>query len=256
MNFVYVRDRSDDRSVWTSVLNDDEYRIDNLKPDDIVLDIGMHTGSFCARAYVAGSRIIYGFEVDTENFRLAQANVGTLAQVHNAAVVRSDDRRGDPVYYTGHIPMSHELNTGVGTIFGESGTPAPTVSLDEILAQLPSIRLMKLDTEGSEYPILYTSTYLFKVQEMVGEWHLNHTDIGARWGIGEVSLEELKARLTQDDFEVRFYAREEDMPNPVVGYFRALNVKSKYWNPNDPWHIGDGRAEIIPQYEPPCASES
>ena len=45
MKLVYVRDKSDDLSIWSAVVNDDEYRIDPLAPEDIVLDIGMHTGS-------------------------------------------------------------------------------------------------------------------------------------------------------------------------------------------------------------------
>ena len=96
MNFVYVRDRSDDRSIWTSVVDDDEYRIGALQPQDIVIDIGMHTGSFVARAHMAGSRVIYGFEVDADNFRLAIDNVKQYSeQLFNIAVGRSDARAED-----------------------------------------------------------------------------------------------------------------------------------------------------------------
>ena len=239
MNFVYVRDHSDDRSVWTSVVDDDEYRIDAIAPEDVVLDIGMHTGSFCARAYLAGSRRIYGFEVDADNYNLATVNVGRFAQVHHCAIVRSDDRKDDPLYYTGHVPMEHELNTGVGTVFGTEGVEVPTVPLDEILEQFEGVRLIKIDAEGSEWPILYTSKRLRQVEEIVGEWHLNHPEIQARFGLPPCTLDYLCADMRWTGFEARCYAREEDMPNPIVGYFRA-----KRHALDDPWRIGDGRARV------------
>lgn len=237
MEFIYVRSKSDDRSIWTSVVDDDEYRIDTLQPEDVVLDIGMHTGSFCHRAWLAGSQRIYGYEVDTENYRLAQANVGGRAQIANCAVVRSDDRKSDPVYYTGYVPMEHELNTGVGTIFGHEGAPIKTLCLDDIIALTGmGVRLMKLDTEGSEWPILYTSQRLHLVREIVGEWHLNHPEIEEQFGLPPCNLQALADHLRTWGFLARFYAREEDMPNPVVGYFRATRVSI-----NDPWRIGEGR---------------
>jgi FkbM family methyltransferase len=247
VNFVYVRDKSDDRSIWTSVVNDDEYRIDNLNPEDVVLDIGMHTGSFCARAYLAGSRRIYGFEVDTENFRLAQANVASMAQVYNVAVVRSDDRRNDPVYYTGHIPMEHELNTGVGTVFGDAtDRQVPTAALDAIIKQIKPVRLIKIDTEGSEYPIIMGSRLIRQVGEIVGEWHLNHSDeIKEQFGF-TATLENLMCCLEAEGHTSRFYARDEDMPNPIVGYFRSVN--NHLLRADDPWRIGEGRTLV-------CASE-
>lgn len=242
MNFVYVRDKSDDRSIWTSVVNDDEYRIDALAPEDIVLDIGMHTGSFCARAYLAGARRIYGFEVDSDNFRLAQMNVGTFASLYNVAVVRSDDGAEDPLYYTGHIPMEHELNTGVGTVFGDEGDPVPTAPLDTVLAQMGEVRLVKLDTEGSEWPILYTSQRLSQVVEFVGEWHLNHEGLAERFDLPPCTLAELCEHFAQNGFTARCYARDEDMPTPVVGYFRAM--RRDVLAEDDPWRIGEARTLV------------
>ena len=242
MNFVYVRDRSDDRSIWTSVVNDDEYRIGLLAPHDIVLDIGMHTGSFCARAYLAGSRRICGFEVDEENFRLAQANVGAMATLYNLAVVRSDERKTDPVYYTGHVPMEHELNTGVGTAFGTEGVAVPTAAFDDILEGMPEVRLVKMDCEGSEWPILYTSKRLTRVLEYVGEWHLNHEGLRERFDLPlAVSLRDLQVWFGAHGFDARFYARYEDMPEPIVGYFRAVRRA----HAREPWAIGDGRARVV-----------
>ena len=221
MTFIYVRDKGDDLSIWTSVLNDDEYRIDPLLPEDIVLDIGMHTGSFCARAYMAGSRRIYGFEVNPDNFRLAQANVGGIAQTYNVAVVRSDERKTDPVYYAGYGID----NTGAGTVFGGEGSVIQTVAFDDIIGDT-NVRLVKMDCEGSEWPILMTSQRLAQVQEFVGEWHLNsNAAIEQIHGI-KPSLPLLAWQMNQAGFECRFFQRTQDVlpgaiPNPV-GNFRFI----------------------------------
>lgn len=239
MEFIYVRANSDDRSIWTAVVDDDEYRIDNLKPEDIVLDIGMHTGAFCHRAWLAGSRNIHGFEADIENFRLAQANVKHKAVPYNMAVWRSDVQ--EAVLYSGHVAMEHELNTGVGNVLGSAGRVCSTIELDSILGKLGYVRLMKIDAEGSEWPILYTSKRLPQVQEIVGEWHLNHMHDLEQLGLPACTLPDLRNFLYWQGFDTRFYAREEDMPNPIVGNFRAIR---KERDGLDPWRIGEGRVLV------------
>lgn len=45
------------------------------------------------------------------------------------------------------------------------------VGLDVILAETGPVRLLKLDVEGAEYPILLTSRGLALVAEIIGEYH-------------------------------------------------------------------------------------
>jgi FkbM family methyltransferase len=221
LNFVFMRDKSDDHSIWRSVVLDDEYRIPELKPEDRVLDIGMHTGSFVARAFIAGSRQIYGFEADRENFEYAVSNVsGITDQLFNAAVVRCDERSTDPVFISGHVPMSHELNTGVGNIFAEKGTPVRTAPFDDIVNQLGEVRLVKMDIEGGEWPIFWTSKRLMQCAEFVGEWHLN---MGAgfeeKQGLPLCTLAALCEHMKDQGFAAHCFARGEDLPSPLAGNF-------------------------------------
>ncbi|CAN0498790.1 unnamed protein product, partial [Phaeothamnion confervicola] len=77
---------------------------------------------------------------------------------------------------------SHAVNTGGGTVVKACAT-APeatsylrsesvqTISLDDILREHPHIRYLKIDAEGAEYPILFTSTLLARVYEISGEFH-------------------------------------------------------------------------------------
>jgi FkbM family methyltransferase len=47
----------------------------------------------------------------------------------------------------------------------------PAVSLDSILIELGAVHLLKLDCEGSEFPILYTSQELRRCEHIIGEYH-------------------------------------------------------------------------------------
>ena len=58
----------------------------------------------------------------------------------------------------------------------ESGLLLSAVSLDDLLFEASdgfnkTVRLLKLDCEGSEYPILFTAKHLEIVQEICGEYH-------------------------------------------------------------------------------------
>jgi hypothetical protein len=64
--------------------------------------------------------------------------------------------------------------TGGESLFFGGKTDLPvetTVALDSILQGMPKVRLLKIDVEGAEYPILLTSKLLGKVQEICGEYH-------------------------------------------------------------------------------------
>jgi hypothetical protein len=53
---------------------------------------------------------------------------------------------------------------------GEAASVA-AVALDEVLKRFERVKMLKLDCEGSEFPILLTSRELARVQEIVGEIH-------------------------------------------------------------------------------------
>ena len=58
----------------------------------------------------------------------------------------------------------------------QRGQAVETISLDQILSEASEgfrkpIRLLKIDCEGSEYPILFTSSKLEILEEVCGEYH-------------------------------------------------------------------------------------
>lgn len=198
-----------DASLWNEMGK--EYPlVPKLKANDFVLDLGAHIGSFARYAFDQGSRNIYSFEADKENFDLAVENfrehtdpyykaqpIGVKEQhgnFWNGAVVRSDERKDDALYFSGYLhDLPGVINTGGGNVFGNKGNgPAGNVGqrmqtfpLDEILALMlndmdkteragTAIKVMKIDIEGSEWPVLYTSKHFSKrtVDMIVGEYHM------------------------------------------------------------------------------------
>lgn len=127
-----------------------------------------------------GAGHVYGYEADAENCRLARANLREFkakVTVVRAAVCRSDS---PPAYllFSGYARLENGLvNTGSGDVLGSKGCRiVPTLVFDRIVDSVTSngqrrVRLLKLDCEGSEYPILMTSERLHLVDEIVGEYH-------------------------------------------------------------------------------------
>jgi FkbM family methyltransferase len=126
------------------------------------------------------------FEPEIDNFRRLASAAGTYdgVRLYNLAVFRSDLTDAATLTHSGYFAD----NTGGGTVMGggrqldydqqaieHARSPraraVPMVALDEILAPLPRVRLMKVDCEGSEFPILMTSRLLDRVDEIVMEYH-------------------------------------------------------------------------------------
>jgi len=175
-------------TIVRSVIQWDEYQLfgRHFRPEDVIIDIGAHIGSFSFACHHLGSREIHAFEADPTNFVRLRSYVSDLPGMHlyNCAVFRSDTADVYDLLHSGPL----FLNTGGGNVmFGgqvfdtdnqEPWTPVEAnqsqvhaVPLDEVLGRFPRVKLLKLDCEGSEYPILLTSTQLVKVERIVGEYH-------------------------------------------------------------------------------------
>lgn len=230
-----------DLQILSSITNDDEYDMveTHLQPDDVVLDIGAHIGGFSLLCHRRGSRRIFAFEPNPQTFSLLERNLAPFAGVHvDARAVFRSDVPGTP------MPLSAvpESNTGAPTLlFG--GEPfvathdapsrgaaqlVPTVALDEVLARFPRVRLLKLDCEGSEFPILLTSRELARVDTIVGEYHeVDAAKLGELHGnaqldgLTEWRVEHLDAALSGQGFHVRYCPTSANL-----GIFHAVRIRS------------------------------
>ncbi len=203
-----------EKDTWNAVAVENEYRLEPLQPDDVVIDIGAHIGSFSHLAYRMGSRSIYAFEIDPWHYEAALENLKGMEDgiaLYNAAVVRGDAHRAKQYFYAG------SWNS-----FGVVGLPVESISLDEALAPHESVEVIKTDCEGGEWPILYTCTQLHKVQQIVGEYHLDLQDAPE---IRNLPYAISRGHLLEFLY-ARGFARVEAIPaDETIGHFRAVRVQ-------------------------------
>jgi FkbM family methyltransferase len=211
------REGTPDRDIWLGVVNSNEYRLpEAFAPGDIIVDIGMHIGSFCYAALMRGCRNVYGFEADRENFSLAVQNLkmfGDCVHPHHQAVWRSD-RAGDALFFAGY----GSNNTGGGTIlYNTTGEKLDVIAFDEIIREVTNegqkrIRMVKIDCEGSEYPILLTSRLLHLIDSIHGEYHNCPIPTVARIdGVERFSIAELTQHLEKAGFQVESFAKPDNI---------------------------------------------
>ena len=170
-NFIEVITKKarfiNDDYIYNEVYNKNEYEIESFDKDDVVLDIGAHRGFFAKLCMDRGCKQIHCFEPEPENFQNLVNNLKdyTHFQPYNLAV---SNKKGEK-----DLMKMHGWNTGMHSFYQSNGVPikVQTVSLDDILINFPKVSLIKIDTEGAEYEILFNSKLLFKVDKIVGEYH-------------------------------------------------------------------------------------
>jgi len=221
---VALRPGSWDRLIVDAVL-DGEYGEIDVR-GRVVVDIGAHIGAFAILAALRGARRVVAYEPAAENFRLLAINAAAhdAIEPHRAAVWRSDSE----VPALRWRASRNTPNTGGGTVLDCASicgaAPADTggevvdvVAFDAIVDRLGAIDLLKIDAEGSEYPILATSRRLDRVAMIVGEWH-DVEDVDPSMAVPGLSAWNGEALM--DLLEERGYVVETRAKGPL-GVFRA-----------------------------------
>lgn len=227
---ISVRAQSWDRTIFANVIGGEYGEIDVA--GRTVVDVGAHIGSFSILAAQKGARRVLAYEAGADNFDLLVANCGKLPAVecHHAAVWRSD---GDDAELRWRA-ASNPQNTGGGTVIecaAIAGEPASderrcavrTIPFDDIVDRIGTVDLLKIDAEGSEYPILLTSRKLDRVNAIVGEYH-DIAGLDERMAIARIpdwNVERLAEHLERQGFDV---AVERKGP---LGFFRAARKPSQ-----------------------------
>jgi FkbM family methyltransferase len=212
---IHFREGTLDRFIYHDVAIENEYRLPaQFDSRDVILDIGGHIGSFAHSCLVRGAGRVVVYEAEADNHRWATRNLwrhGPRVEVRYGAVWRSDQ----PVQVLHFNKSSDPRNTGGGHVLGTGTVAVPAVAFDAVVAELTAsgqrIRLLKLDCEGSEYPILFTARLLDRVDEILGEYHEDRSDprhTGAA----------LKQHLEHNGFRVEL---QPNPKNPAVGEFFA-----------------------------------
>lgn len=161
-----------DMGTHREVILDDCYRLADrtFGPDDVIIDIGANVGFFSGLVLEKGAGLVLAVEPSPDNYGALARNLypyGTRKHTFNRAVWRSD------------IPATvlhlHEFppdgNTGGVSVLEDNGEHAVlSLPLDDLIGDYV-ITYLKVDCEGSEYPILFTSRKLLQVKEIAIECH-------------------------------------------------------------------------------------
>jgi FkbM family methyltransferase len=182
------RNNTLDRMIFNGVVLYNEYELpDAFAPDDVVIDVGAHIGAFAHAAILRGCENVLSFEPDRENCKLAESNLREyidkgIVRLTRGAVWRSDPN-DDELRFDGYhqFPKSFEemqgiINTGNGSVIWGEGERVEKLAFDEIVdrateGEAKRVRLLKLDCEGAEWPILLTSRRLHLIDDICGEFH-------------------------------------------------------------------------------------
>jgi len=221
---VAFRKGTMDREIFLNVVLYNEYRLpDSFSSDDIVVDIGMHIGSFAFASLLRGCGQVHGFEAERQNFNLAARNLhafGDRVHLYKQAVWRSD-RTGDLLCLTESYDVA---NTGGWSILHDTkGKKVDLIAFDDVIWNVTGngqkrIRLVKIDCEGSEFPILLTSRLLHLIDNIHGEYHHGLVSLAAQVeGVRELTILELTSHLQRAGFAVKSFP----MPNSQAGLFFA-----------------------------------
>lgn len=238
-----ARNRHEQQSIFDDVALWDSYGIEKTRfqLDDVILDIGAHAGIFSYLCHARGAGRVLAFEPEMSNFRQLALHLRGLkgVELYHFAVFRSDQTTANLVH-SGHLGD----NSGGGNVmlngahmdpFTQTYQPlpatpraVPTIPLDEIIERVGCIRLLKLDCEGSEFPILLTSRRLDRVERIVGEYHhfapplFAELDPQARLdGYTRYDIRDLVQYLKAQQFHVTLKPLGENM-----GLFSAARVPS------------------------------
>jgi FkbM family methyltransferase len=226
---LLVRPLTFDAQIAEDVIVANEYALpEQFDSEDVVIDIGAHIGSFSYAALMRGAGKVYCYEAHPINHALATENLAKYADktiCRNMAVWRSD-QEGQTLF---NDSLNHQPNTGgISVLWNNEGLPVRTTSLDEVLLEASdhlekTVRLLKLDCEGSEYPILYTATNLNVVEEICGEYHrLEPEQVPDRALVG-TSRDQYNPDGLKKFLEERGFSVQLEPHSATVGIFHARN---------------------------------
>ena len=202
MKPLIVRWGTQDVLMAQEVIDLNEYDLpDKFEKEDRILDVGAHIGCFAWACRARGSERIECYEPDSENVKLLRTNIGESCCVFPNAVWSSS---GQDLMLQ-RDPVRTAMSTVGVPLFDWHGPIVQSVSLGQAIGKRP-VRLLKLDCEGSEVPILEAASAedLAFVQEIVGELHYKLTGISDYW---------LEQHLKRLGFKTARFRKNKICPN-------------------------------------------
>ena len=175
---LFLRAGTSDRGIMTSIVVSDEHRIENIKLEKnaVIVDIGAQTGIFSI--YVSNkAEKIYAYEPEPTNYEYLINNI-KINKLKNKIIpfnlAVSNKKEKLKIYYSKENTGGHSSYLKTRKFF-----TTKTTTLKEIieLNKLKKIDLLKIDTEGAEYKILFglPQHYFKNIKRIIVEIHeINH----------------------------------------------------------------------------------
>jgi len=180
-DWLILRHGTMDESIARSIIIHNEYNLPaKFDQEDVIVDVGAHIGAFAYACVSRGAGLVVAIEPVWENFALLEANMSVFAahvKLIHGALWRSDAPKKVTLRYDGFPRGEGDVNTGGIAVWSGTGRRSvKAIPFDRLVDDLcgqggREIRLLKLDCEGSEWPILMTSRRLQRVREICGEFH-------------------------------------------------------------------------------------
>jgi len=174
----YFRPESLDRCIFDQIQNADEYLLkeETFASSDIAIDIGGHIGFFARTVLSRGIGHVHVYEISPQNIELCQKNLQKYSghvTINHLAVWNIT---GQTLYFDEFPHWGNDVNTGGCDVFSGGKTAVQTVAFDQIITEITDsgkkrIKILKIDAEGSEWPILLQSRMLDQIDTIVGELH-------------------------------------------------------------------------------------
>ncbi len=239
---ISFREGSLDEFIFHEIFIQDVYRLPNSFTDhDIILDIGAHIGLFTLAVLQRGAKCVYAVEPDSANYKIAENHLKNYIKqgqvfLSRQAVWRSDTNE-ELLYCCEYPVFGTSINTGaVNVIWQKHGQAVPVLPFDTLVSQATEngkrrIRLLKLDCEGSEWPILFTSNSLHLVDEIKGEFHEvggEYDSLSLPFTIGDMehyTVHDLISFLEKKGFRVTYQRWQiRGKPWPIGTFFAVREV--------------------------------
>jgi len=217
-----------DEYIYQQVLEGNEYGLpDELSEHDIVVDVGAHIGTFARAALNRGAGKVYCIEPDPDNLALARINLGRFIDAGRVTLIQGAawraDSNDDTLRFQRGSVMAGLVNTGGGRVVDDAeGYPVTKIDFDALLSEVTAngrkeVRFLKLDCEGAEWPILFTSRHLAWIREIAGEIHearvMKTEEPSVNPNFQDLPLDALVSLLEQQGFNVQYCACWLDVPH-------------------------------------------
>ncbi len=183
-----------DLMVFREVVLENEYRLPDRMDGWSVLDVGAHIGCFALACLIRGAKLVECYESDPDNFKQLDAFSLPYDDLyhHELAVWRSD--KVEPQIRVGRHTQ-RENYAANGPFVANPDHWVQSRPLDSLIHTTGLFTLLKLDCEGSEYPILLTSKRLGEIPVLCGEWHTVSPAASRPVGLGNWSAYHLRSHL-------------------------------------------------------------